>query len=38
MSDPVQVEEIDPGRLERLLERIKTAVSAEDYVLVERRS
>ena len=36
MSDPVRVEEVDPGRLERLLERIKPVVSAEDYALVEK--
>lgn len=36
MSDPGRVEEVDPGRLERLLERIKPVVSAEDYALVEK--
>lgn len=36
MSDPGRVEEVDPGRLARLLERIKPVVSAEDYALVEK--
>jgi len=36
MKKPVEIEEIDPGRLEQLLARIKSAVSAEDYVLIEK--
>jgi len=36
MKKPVEIEEIDPGRLELMLARIKSAVSAEDYVLIEK--
>jgi hypothetical protein len=36
MSGPARIEEVDPGHLARLLERIKPVVSAEDYVLVEK--
>lgn len=36
MKKPSGIEEVDPARLERLLERIKPVVSTEDYVLVEK--